>query len=120
MHLRIYHCWLVFNIWLLIMEGYGCKTFKSTRFSNGTIACATDNPTKAFRLNQSQPCGECSKSCKVYGMQCAWLCSQDDGCTNYNYKEDSGMCDIFHYTPRNVSFVPGCYNFQVCTKCNLI
>ena|SRR6218665_427262 len=113
MYPRIYLCLLVLNMWLLIMESYECKTFKSTRFPNGTIACATDEPTTVFPLNQNHPCGECSDSCKMYGMQCAWLCSQDDDCTNYNYREDNGMCDIFHCTPQHVSFVTGCYNFQV-------
>ena len=120
MYPRIYHCWLVLNIWLLVMKSYECKTFKSTRFPNGTIACATDSPTKTSPLNQIHSCGECSEYCKVYGMQCTWLCSQDDDCTNYNYREDLGMCEIFHYTQRNVSFIPGCYNFQVCSKCNFI
>src|SRR6218665_201291 len=108
-----YQCLLALHIWLLVIESYEYKTFESTRFPNGKVACATGNPTKAFRLNQNQPCGECSDSCKVYGMQCAWHCSQDDGCTNYNYKEDTRMCEIFNYPPRYVSFVTGCYHFQV-------
>src|SRR6218665_1682686 len=113
MHFRIYQCLLVLYIWLLVMESRACKTFKSKRFPNGTVACANDSPTTVFTLIQTHPCGECSESCTVYGMQCAWRCSQDDYCTNYNYREDVGKCEIFHYTPRNVSLVPGCYNFQV-------
>src|SRR6218665_2498918 len=98
MHPRIYQCLLVLNIWLLVMESCACKTFKSKRFPNGTVACANDNPTTVFTLNQTHPRGECSESCTVYGMQYAWRCSQDDCCTNYNYREDLGKCEMFYYT----------------------
>lgn len=105
---------LILYVWLLIFESYACKKFKATRFLNGTVACATNEPTKVVPLNQLYPYSKCSESATVSGMQCAWHCTQDDNCTNYNYRADLGMCEIFHDTPSKVSFIPKCYHFQVC------
>ena len=93
------------------------KAFKATRLINGTAVCAIEEPTVVIAFDQLSLLSGHFNACVPSAAQCALQCTRDDNCTNYNYREDLGRCELFHYTPTNCSVTPGCNHIQVETSC---
>src|SRR6218665_563290 len=92
-------------------ESNSAKLFKYTRNVNGTVICALDQPSTVIPFDQlsSLPSGSCSPM----GVRCAWQCTLDQNCTNFNYREDQRSCDLFNYTPNICSTSQDCFHLQV-------
>src|SRR6218665_2201783 len=89
------------------------NTFKKTRNDNGSVTCAVDDPSLVIPLDELLPLLSDPDSCVAPGALCAMKCLQDSDCTNYNYRGNFRICEIFHYTPYNCIVVTGCYHAEV-------
>src|SRR6218665_2607805 len=89
------------------------KDFKATRLINGTAVCAIDKPTVVIAFDQLSLLSGDSNVCVPPAVQCALQCTRDESCTNFNYRDDPGQCELFHYTPTNCTIQPGCNHIQV-------
>ena len=91
--------------------------YRPTQNLNGTVMCALDQPSLVIPFDQlySLPSGSCSP----IGVRCAWQCALDSNCTNFNYREDQGRCELFHYAPQNCSTVSKCNHLQVSNNINI-
>jgi len=86
----------------------------SFRFSNenGSVVCATEEPSLVFELHQLavQSTGP---TCVPLGIYCAWKCSLEPNCTNFNYREDTKRCELFSYMPSNCTSIQFCTHSEV-------
>jgi len=114
----VFHCLIIFCIGVLTTEWCitEAKDFKATRLINGTAVCAIDEPTVVIAFDQLSLLTGHSDACVPPAALCALQCTRDDSCTNYNYMEDLGRCELFHHTPTNCTIRPGCNHAQVETS----
>ena len=89
------------------------KFFEKTRYPNGTVACALDEPSLVIPLDQLLQSLSDGDSCVPPGTLCALQCLQDSDCTNYNYRRNPRTCEFYHYTPSNCAVLTGCYHAEV-------
>lgn len=89
------------------------KSFVKTFLVNGTTLCAVGDPSLVISVNQWSVIQNGFGSCIPNGVNCAWRCTQDPSCTNFNYKEDLGLCELFYYTPTVCTIKLGCSHSQV-------
>jgi len=96
------------SIWKVVVDA-----FDKTHNDNGTVTCAIDEPSLVIPLDELLPLLSDPDSCVAPGALCAMKCLQDSDCTNYNYRGNFRICEIFHYTPYNCVVVTGCYHAEV-------
>src|SRR6218665_2646497 len=89
------------------------ECLEKSKDKNGTVTCATDDPSLVIPLDRLLPLLSDQDSCVAPGALCAMKCLQDSACTNYNYRAKTRTCEIFHYTPSNCAIVTGCYHAEV-------
>src|SRR6218665_62807 len=104
------------TLFLLVILVYAeksnsAKSFKYTKYLNGTVMCALDKPSLVIPFDQLSPLP--SGSCSPIGVRCAWQCTLDPDCTNFNYREDQRSCDLFYYTPNICSISHECFYLQI-------
>src|SRR5688572_17098238 len=87
------------------------KSFKYTQNLDEAVMCALDQPSLVIPFDQLPPLP--SGSCSPNGVRCAWQCTLDPDCTNFNYREDERRCELFRYTPNNCSMLQECRHLQV-------
>ena len=98
-------------IYMYTEAANSAKSFKYTQNLNGTMMCALDQPSLVipFEKLSSLPSG----SCLPVGVRCAWQCTLDPDCTNFNYREDQMICELFYYTPDICSISQDCFHMHV-------
>src|SRR6218665_1866598 len=93
------------------------KSFTRTSNENGTVMCATEDPSLVFGVHQLSV-QSTGATCVPLGMYCAWKCNMESNCTNFNYREDIKRCELFFYTPSNCTSIQFCSHEQASTPSN--
>ena len=79
------------------------------------VACIVDEPpskvTDFKQISSSSP-----SICIPGSALCGWECRKEPNCTNFNYRSDVGICELFFYTPISSSHCNNCSHFRV-SKC---
>lgn len=96
-------------------------TFEGTVLWNGTAACATGGASSVIDgsqlllllLDAGSDVAIRDGCAPSLGPLCAWKCSIDVHCTNFNFWLENGTCELFHHVPRYCSVEHGCRHFQV-------
>jgi len=92
--------------------GIDAKSFTKTSQENGTVMCATEEPSLVFEPHQLTV-QSTEATCVPLGMYCAWKCSLEPNCTNFNYREDTNRCELFFYSPSNCTSIQFCTHSEV-------
>lgn len=98
---------------IILSELATSKNLQMTLTSNGSQICSDENPSVIFNISRLSSLDSVSSSCVPLSVRCSWECTNDPECTNFNYKEDPGLCELFYSTPKNCSAISGCAHFQV-------
>jgi len=98
-------------IFVYAEDANSTKSFKYTQNPNGTVTCALGKPSLVIPFDQLSPLPD--GSCSPIGARCAWQCTLDPDCTNFNYREDQGSCDLFYYVPNICSISQDCFHMHV-------
>jgi len=86
-------------------------SFVKTTDVNGTVMCATEEPSLVYDLNQLSVQSH-GVTCVPPGVYCAWKCNLEQNCTNFNYIENIKRCELFFYTPSNCTSTQFCSHEQ--------
>ena len=62
--------------------------------------CALDQPASSSTKVRSR-------------IQCAKNCESDPSCSYFNIHDDSGLCQLFYWTPSNIIIQPGCRLYKI-------
>src|SRR6218665_223106 len=104
-------------VMLQLTWGIDSKPFTRTSNENGTVMCATDEPSLVFGVHQLAV-QSTEATCVPLGMYCAWKCNMESNCTNFNYREDTKRCELFFYTPSNCTSIQFCSHEQASIPSN--
>lgn len=90
------------------------SNFRVRYDSNGRSLCPIiDCPSVSFSSSQLAIAFPTSPVHIPGEIQCAWKCTNDLNCTCFNWKGQSGQCELYYYTPANCSYSCGCLHFEV-------
>src|SRR6218665_3571949 len=95
------------------------ESFVKTTDVNGTVMCATEEPSLVFESHQLSV-QSTGATCVPLEIYCAWKCSLEPNCTNFNYREDVKRCELFFYSPSNHTSIQFCSHEQANTHAVII
>ena len=86
-----------------------------------TALCVVDEtPSQVVPLNQTVLFAQ--STCNPRSVICVSECRKAANCTNFNYRSDEGICELFYRTPIKYSSSSNCTHFRVScitTHCSL-
>ena len=87
------------------------RMYTVAKTSTDDLLCAVETPDKVVLANQTIFVS--GEKCVPEISLCGFQCNMEKNCTSFNYKNDSGTCELFYKQPRCFSSIAHCTFVQV-------